>query len=282
LLVAVAIVATGWNTAQAATPRPTPLTASAPEGAPGDTGIPEVPSFLVTAKTKQVYRVHLSGLHASDALMAARGAWPIIARLPAANPLRRALQSQDPASLVDDYRTMRSIFLAAGADTLYLVAEADWLTVPELQGYLAFRGTVVSRNRLVERLKAAGYPNLCEFVGGFQPATGARGWLVRSQGNIGAPRMSQKKTALVKHALTRALPVKPASLFAGPTRGSYAVVNLQATWPITVVNLEPNQVDRILGPVIALFIPQAGQMTQMLQEAESVTSVVSMAPMPML
>lgn len=241
-------------------------------------GPSEVPSFLVSTSTRQVYRIHLSGLHPLDAARLAPSLRPIIAKLPGDNPLRKALQGLDMIAFADTYRSVRSKLLEAGVDTVYFMAEADWLNTAELPGYVAIPGTTATLDRLRARLRAAGHVDLERFLKDFRPATGRAGWLVCRQGRFAEGERSAPKKALVEHALTESCPVRRASVSVRRAQGLH--IDLNATWPITVVHLMPNKADLVFGPILAAVFPATAKMTASLATAEANTVSLAVVPFP--
>jgi hypothetical protein len=165
-----------------------------------------IPSSLVTAKTKQVFRFHFSGLQPADAIALAQKVWPIVAKLPEENPLRKAvLQAKDVASFTEVYRSLRSIFLDSGIDTLYFLAEGDWVEMTTLPGYVVIPGTEATLKRLRNRLEAAGHTDWAKFLVGFHQEPG--GWMVFGQGTAaavaGSSAVKEDKEDLVEHALAK-------------------------------------------------------------------------------
>jgi hypothetical protein len=246
----------------------------------------DVPIFQVSANTRQVYRVHLSGLHPSDAKALSCALLPIIARLPADNPLRKAIFAPDQATFADNYRSLRSQFLTAGVDTIYFFAEADWIISSELPGHIVIPGTADTLKHLVERCKASNHTDLAEFLTGFRPARGlvglrpagsVKGWLVRSQGQVNEGAWSERKANLVEHALKNSCSLQRASVSARGPQQAFDL-NLTNTWPITLVNLQPNAADVVLGPVLAALIPNTGRMVQLLGKAEAITVAPALVP----
>jgi hypothetical protein len=245
-----------------------------------------LPTFLVSENTRQVYRVHLSGLHPSYATLLMQGTWPIIAKLPEDSPLRKAvLGPRSEAVLADEFRSARSKFLAAGVDTLYLVTETDWTASTELPGYIALASTPEKRDRLSRSLREAGHESLADFLRGFAEVKGHEGWLVRSPSDVvQLPTESESKARLVQHALENVFPLRNGSIAVargpGIGPGSYKLTALDNTWPLTVVNLKATQLDQLLAPLVSALIPGGARMAQHIQRAESVSVSVSLVPFP--
>lgn len=56
-------------------------------------------------------------------------------QLPAENSVRKTLLDvKDRAGFIDDYRTLRNLFLEAGVDTIYFFADEYWIESKTLPG----------------------------------------------------------------------------------------------------------------------------------------------------
>ncbi len=241
----------------------------------------DAPSFLVSGRTRQVYRVHLSGMHPSYAAKFAQGLGMIIARLPPDNPLRKAvIQAKGMQDFLDMYRSMRSKFLEAGVDTVYFLAEGDWAVESELPGYIAVRGTGATRDRLARHVEEAGHKDLAAFLRRMRPADGTPGWLVIRQGRAApaSPSTEGKRRAmLVEHAFQDSIPLRRASV--GQAASGYSL-DLRQTWPVTAVHLEIGAADNVIAPVVSAFVPGSANVMSLLSKAESVTNTVVLFPSP--
>lgn len=268
-----------------------PLPVTVPQQDPATLPGPmDVPSFLVTTNTKQVYRFHFSGLQSTDALRLGQQLAPFVAKLPTENPLRRAiLQAKDVASFADDYRSLRSSFLAAGIDTIYFIAENHWIEATTVPGYVVIPGTKATLAGLQKQLEATGQADWARFltlrVGktgtGFYDVEGHPGWMVCTQGSVkeAEPSEEQKRRAnLVEHALRGSCPIQAASV---STRILPELeVKLNDATPLTVVNLEKNKLDEVLSLLLPALIPAATRTTQLLARAEATTVSASAHPFP--
>lgn len=247
-------------------------------------GANNVPSALVTTNTKQVYRFHFSGLQGADAVRLAEQLWPVVSKLPAENPLHRTfLDAKDRAGFIDDYRSLRSIFLEAGIDTIYFLADEHWIEARTLPGTVAIPGDAAVRDRLQRRLQESGYDAWAASMAEFQPSARAPGWLVFSIGAVAGGQTSPAKKALVDHAFKESCPIKPAAAHLGSLPALRIALN-EAT-PLTVVNLERNTLDAVLTDILKALAPaseQTAALSQRVKQVEATTVAASVYPFPLV
>jgi len=236
------------------------------------------PSSLVTEKTKQVYRFHLSGLHGNDAVRLADQVWPAISKLPPGNPLyKMILDAKDRPAFVDEYRSLRSIFLEVGVDTIYFLAEDFWIESTSLPGTVVIAGDAALRDRLRAKLQAAGHSTWAEAVAKFEPSKRGDGWLEYGIGGVPDARpAATNKRRLVEHALLQSSPLKPAKVDVGSLPAVRVALN-EAT-PFTVVNLERSTLDVVLSQILASFVPASARMSELSTGVVATTVTVSAYP----
>ncbi|MFO0817607.1 MAG: hypothetical protein U1A77_06675 [Pirellulales bacterium] len=238
----------------------------------------KIPGTLITTQTKQVYRFHFSGLQGADAVRLAAQLWPVVATLPVENPLRQTLaDAKDRDGFIDDYRSLRASFLAAGVDTIYFLADAYWIESSTLPGRVAMVGDEASRDRLQRRLQAAGHEVWATTVARLQPVPQTPGWLVAS---IGAPvnaPPSLERYEMVDHALSQSCPLQPATAQLGSLPVLHMTLN-HAT-PLTVVNLERSTLDEVLTKILADLVPSSTQAAPLIRKARASTMAASIYPM---
>lgn len=238
----------------------------------------KIPGTLITTETKQVYRFHFSALQGADAVRFASQLWPVVATLPAENPLRQTLaDAKDRENFIDDYRSLRASFLDAGVDTIYFLADAYWIESSTLPGRVAMVGDEVSRDRLQRRLQAAGHAVWARTVARLQPVPKTPGWLFAP---IGAPvdaLPSRERYSLVDHALSESCPILPATVQLGSLPA--VRVALSHATPLTVVNLESSELDKVLTNVLAKLVPSSTQAAPLIRNAQASTMAASVYPM---
>lgn len=238
----------------------------------------EIPTFLVNSNTKQFYRFHFSGLQAENAMKLAQQLSPIAVKLPADNPVRQAiLGARDRDSFADDYRTLRACFLEQGIDSLYFQVEQHWIDSVTLPGYLILPGTLQSIQKLKARLELAGLRTWASYLQGFEPAK-AKGWMVRKLGNIPSGAPAPNKAKLIEHSLRTRCPIRPASVQQRVL--PQVAIQLADTHPVTLVNLERNRLDSVMGVILPALAPSLARTVELSDKALASSFVVAVNPMP--
>jgi hypothetical protein len=172
---------------------------------------------------------------------------------------------------------LRASFLASGIDTIYFLAEENWIDGTTLPGYVVMPGTPALFDHLEKRLKSAGHADWAQFLAGFSPVGDKPGWM--SQKPVDASEPSAK-AALVEHALKTNFPIRSASV---STRSLPALqVNLNNAIPLSVVTLEKGTLDRVLGQILTALVPSCERTTRLLGEAECITVSALVHPFPMI
>lgn len=238
-----------------------------------------IPSVLVTTRTKQVYRFHISGLHGNDAVRLAQQLWPVVSKLPAENPVHQTiLDAKDRAGFIDDYRSLRNLFLEADVDTIYFLADEYWIESRSLPGTVAIPGDTDLRDRLHRKLKASGHDKWAAAIAQLQPSKQAPGWLVFGIGAAGGGQPSPAKKSLVDHAFKESCPIKPAAAYLGSLPALRIALN-EAT-PLTVVNLERNKLDAVLTLLLTALVPSSAQTAKLSEKVAATTVAVGVYPCP--
>ncbi len=240
-------------------------------------GTANVPGALVTTKTKQVYRFHFSGLHGDDAVRLAGQVWPVVSTLPPENPLYRTIRdAKDREGFVDDYRSLRNLFLEVGVDTIFFLADEFWIETRSLPGSVVIPGDTALRDRLQRRLEAAGHDYWAAAVARLEPSTRAQGWLVHEVGAAADGVPAPNKRELVERALLKSCPVKPATVHLGSLPAVRVAVN-EAT-PLTVVNLERNVLDSVLTQILTALVPTSARTVALSKDVVATTVSASAHP----
>lgn len=240
-------------------------------------GTTEIPTFLVNSNTKQFYRFHFSGLQPTNAMKLAQQVWPVVAKLPEANPLRRALvTARDAGTFAEMYRTLRNCFLEQRIDTIYFQAEDHWINSTTLPGYIIMPGTPATFERLKTRLTSQGLRDWATFLGEFQPARGNPGWMVRSQGTVSPGAPAPGKVTGMQHTLRVRCPIRPAAVQIRNL--PQVVITLGETYPVTIINLERNQLDNVLNTVLPALAPSMARTVELSNKALATTFVISVHP----
>lgn len=240
----------------------------------------DIPSALVTANTKQVYRFHFSGLQGADAVRLAQQLWPVVSKLPAENPLYQTfLDAKDRAEFIDEYRSLRNIFLEAGIDTIYFFADEYWIEAKSLPGTVVIPGDAALRDRLQQHLKAAGHDTWATTIAQFRPSRKAPGWLSFGVGAAAGEQPTHgKKKERVDHALKESCRIQPAAAHLGSLPAMRMALN-EAT-PLTVVNLERNKLDAVLTQILTALVPSVAQTAELSKKVEAMTVTASVYPFP--
>lgn len=242
-------------------------------------GADNVPSALVTANTKQVYRFHFSGLPATDVTRLAEQLWPVVSKLPADNPLHRMfLDAKDRAGFSDDYRSLRNIFLEAGIDTVYFLADEYWIESRMLPGTVVIAGDLAVRDRMQQRLKRAGHADWAATIAQLQPSPSAPGWMTFGVGAATGGQVSAAKKKIVEHALKECCPIRPASFHVGSLPALRMALN--DSTPLAVVNLERNKLDAVLTQILTALVPSSAQTAKLSEKVVATTVTSSVYPFP--